>query len=170
MSSDLAFYFHHVGESPIPARFQFASHQPVGRIGGVILTEGAVGGVARCFEIAAESLLNLIPALSYLLGGRRRRGDSAGANYAQQRLLDRIVDAQSAEGDAVGAAVVHPGTAAAVARNAVLRAGVAERQLAPAAPATDWRRRSRRESRGSRGKDRAPFRPYRAHPAATRRL
>ena len=47
------------------ARFQRASSspgdQPVGRIGGVILTEGAVGRVARRLEITAESPADLIP-------------------------------------------------------------------------------------------------------------
>ena len=62
--------------------------------------EGAVGGVARCFEVTAKSLANLIPSFCGLPRGCRRRGDGAGANHAEERFLDGVVNAQAAKGDA----------------------------------------------------------------------
>ena len=56
MRSDLAFDFGDTGQCLIPARFELAGDQSVGGVGGVILPEGAVGGIARRFEIAAKSL------------------------------------------------------------------------------------------------------------------
>ena len=53
MRGDLAFDFGDAGERLVPARLEFASHQPIGRIGGVVLPEGAVSRVSRCFKIAA---------------------------------------------------------------------------------------------------------------------
>ena len=49
-------------ERPVPARLQFARDEPVGWIGSIVLPEGAVGGVARRFEVAAEGLAHLIDA------------------------------------------------------------------------------------------------------------
>ena len=67
MSGDPALHLRDAGERPVPARLKLAGDQPVGRIGGVILPEGAVGGVARCFEITAKSLTHLVPLLRGLL-------------------------------------------------------------------------------------------------------
>ena len=61
MSGYLALHLGHARERPVPARFKLARHQSVGGIGGVILPEGAVGGIARRFEIATEGLAHLIP-------------------------------------------------------------------------------------------------------------
>jgi hypothetical protein len=101
------------------------------------LPEGAVGGVARCFEVAAEGLAHLIPPLARLLLGGGRGGDRAGTDHSQQRILDGVVNTQTAKADAVRGAIVHPGPAAAVARDAVLGACVLQRQLAPAPAAAE---------------------------------
>ena len=90
----------------------------------MVLSEGAIGGIARCFEVTAQRLAHLVPPLADLLGGIGRSGDGTGANHAQERLLDGVVDALSAERNAVRAAIVHAGPAAAVAWNAVPRARV----------------------------------------------
>src|SRR4051812_45742050 len=137
VSRDLGFYLAHARERRVPPRLQLARHQPVGRVGGIVLAEGAVGGIARRFEIAAKRLAHLVASLYGLLLRRRRCGDGAGTDHAQQGLLDRVVGAQSAEGDAARFALVQPAPAAAVAEDGVLGAGVAKRQLAPAAMATD---------------------------------
>jgi hypothetical protein len=63
MGRDLALDFGDAGERLVPARLEFASHQPVGWIGGVILSESAVSGIACCFKVAAESLARLISSL-----------------------------------------------------------------------------------------------------------
>jgi hypothetical protein len=80
------------------------------------LPEGAVGGVARRFEVAAEGFAHLIPPLARLLLGGYGGGDCTGTDYSQQHILDGVVNSQTAEGDAVRGAIVHPGPAAAVVR------------------------------------------------------
>ena len=67
MSSYLAVNLRNMRERLVPARLQFASDQPIGRIGGVVLPEGAVGSIARRFEIAMKGLAHLIAALARLL-------------------------------------------------------------------------------------------------------
>src|SRR3954465_14589935 len=99
--------------------------------------------MARRFEIAAKRLAHLVASLYGLLLRRRRCGDGAGTDHAKQGLLDRVVGAQSAKGDAARFAIVQPASAAAVAGDVVLGAGVAKRQLAPAATATDQSREQR---------------------------
>src|SRR4029077_11655201 len=61
----------------------------------------------------------------------------ARTNYSQQCILDSVVNTQTAEGDAVRGAIVHPSPNAAVARDAVLGACVLQCQLALAAVAPD---------------------------------
>src|SRR6266571_3063038 len=88
-------------------------------------------------EAASERIAHLIPPFSGFLGGSGCSGDSARTDDAEQCFLDCIIDAQSAEGDAVRAAIIHPGAAAAVARDMVLHAGVPECELTAAALAPD---------------------------------
>ena len=98
--------------------------------------EGAVGGVARCFEVTAKSLANLIPSFCGLPRGCRRRGDGAGANHAEERFLDGSSTRRPPR-RCSALPIVHPAAGAAVARDLMLHAAVAERQLAAAAPAAD---------------------------------
>jgi len=93
MGHDPAFDFGDAGKRLIPACLEFAGDQPVGRISGVILPEGAVGGVAGRFEVTVESLARLVAPQGRLLGRRHRRDDCAGSDDAEQRFLDRIIDA-----------------------------------------------------------------------------
>jgi hypothetical protein len=137
MRGKLALDLRHLAERPVPARFKLARHQPVRRVSGIELPEGPVGGIARRFEVATERIAHLIPPFPGFLGGRGCRGDRARTDDAKQCFLDGIIDAQSAEADAVRAAIVHPGAAAAVARDMVLHAGVPEGELAAAALAPD---------------------------------
>jgi hypothetical protein len=137
MCRDLGIDLRHMRERPVPARLQFARDQPIGWIGSIVLPEGAVGGVARRFEVAAEGFAHLIPSLVRLLLGGCGGGDSAGTDHSQQRTFDGVVNTQTTEGDAVRGAIVHPGPAATVTRDAVLGACVLQRQLAPAAVAAD---------------------------------
>ena len=137
MRGYLALYLGNAAERAVPTRFKLAGHEPVGGIGSVILPEGAVDGVVRRFKIAAERVAHLIPLSRGLLRGCRRRSDRARSDHAEKRFLNRIVDAQATKTDAMRAAIVHPGAAAAVAGNVMLGAGVAQRQLAAAALAAD---------------------------------
>src|SRR6266436_3647724 len=109
MRGKFALDFRRVSERPVPARF----------------------------EVATESVAHLIPPFAGFLGGSGCSGDSARTDDAKQCFLDCIIDAQSAECDAVRTAIVHPGAAAAVARDMVLHAGVSECELAAAALAPD---------------------------------
>src|SRR4249919_1211492 len=59
-----------VRERPVPARFQLTRHQPVRGVSRIVLPEGPVGGIARRFEVATESIAHLIPPFSGFLGGR----------------------------------------------------------------------------------------------------
>jgi len=122
MHGDLALDLRRVSERPVPARFKLTRHQPVRGVSGIVLPESPVGGIARRFQIATKSIAHLIPSFSGFLGGSGCSGDSAWADNAKQCFLDCIIDAQSSEGDAVRAAIVHPGAAAAVARDMVLHA------------------------------------------------
>src|SRR4249919_19854 len=124
MCRDLGLDLRHMRERPVPARLQFARDQPIGWIGSIVLPEGAISSVARRFEVATERLARLIPPLTGLLLGGCGGGDHAGTHHSQQCILDSVVNTQTAEGDAVRGAIVHPGPAAAVARDAVLGACV----------------------------------------------
>ncbi len=63
MRHDPALDFGDASKRLVPARLEFAGDHAVGRIGGVILPEGAVGSLARRFEIAVKSLARLVPPL-----------------------------------------------------------------------------------------------------------
>lgn len=52
MLSDPALDPDDVRKRPVPARFELPGHQPVLRIGGVVLPECAVGGVTGGLEVA----------------------------------------------------------------------------------------------------------------------
>ena len=137
MRSDLTLRLGDTGKRAVPARLKLAGDQPVRRIGGVVLPEGTVGGIARRFKIAAKGLAHLIPLVRGLGGRGRRRGDGARSDHAEQRLFDGVINPQTAEGDAMGATSVHPGATTAVARNAVPCARIPQRQLPTAPPAAD---------------------------------
>lgn len=137
MRGDLALHLGGAGKRAVPAHFKLAGHVSIGGIGGMVLPEGTVDGVARRFKIAAERVAHLIPLSRGLLRGYRRRSDRPRSNHAEKRFLDRIVDAQATKSDAMGATIVHPGAVAGVARDVVLGAGVAQRQLAASALAAE---------------------------------
>src|SRR5262249_36148120 len=135
MGSDLAFDLRHARECLVPARFQLASHQPIGWISRVVLPESTISLIASRFEIPAECLAHLISPLPGVLLGGNRGLDGTGSDDAQEGFLDGIIDAQPSEGDAAGFTIVQPAAAAAVARDIMLRARVTKRQLATAAAA-----------------------------------
>src|SRR3954469_6754635 len=103
MHSDLVLDLRRVSERSVPARFKLARHQPVRGVSGIVLSEGPVGGIARRFEVATESLAHLIPSFPGFLGGSGCGCDSAWTDDAKQCFLDCIINAQSAEADAVRA-------------------------------------------------------------------
>jgi hypothetical protein len=108
MGGDFAFDLRHARERLIPTCLQFASHQPIGGVGSVVLPEGAIGCIACRLEIALECFANLIaPAGGFFLGGYGRR-NSAWADHGEKRFLNGVIDAQTAKGDTARLAIVHP--------------------------------------------------------------
>src|SRR5258705_6971275 len=90
-------------------------------------------GIARRFEITAESFSHLIPSLTGLFGRSHRSGDTTGSDNTENCPFNRVVDAQASKCDAAWFSSVQPAAPAAVTWDMMLRAGIAERQLASAA-------------------------------------
>src|SRR6266404_6409922 len=117
-------------ERAVPSPLQFRRDQPVLRIDGVVLAECPIGAVARRLEVAHQRLTNLgfgLDSRSY-----RCRFDNP-----QKSFLDGVVDTQSSECDAAWLAIVERTPPTGIARNIMLGACVADRQLASATPAAD---------------------------------
>ncbi|MFK4654304.1 hypothetical protein ABIF97_004238 [Bradyrhizobium japonicum] len=93
MHRDLALNLGRVSERPVPAGFQLTGDQPVRGISGIVLPESPVGGIARRFEVATESIAYLIAPLPGSLGGSGCGGDRARTDDAKQCFLDGIIDA-----------------------------------------------------------------------------
>ncbi len=100
------------------------------------MPEGSIGAVVCRLEIAHQGVTHLIAATGRLRLGFSRRGDCSRLDHPQERVLDSIVDAQAAKGDAAWLAIVQETSPAGIARNVVLGARVADGQLAAAAPAS----------------------------------
>src|SRR5882724_2742697 len=143
MRGDPAFDITDMREGAVPPHLQFRRDQPVLGIGGVILPESPVGGVVGSFQIAAESVSDLVAATGCLHLGLGGGSDRARPDDTQECFLNRIIDAQPAEGYAARLAIVEQAPPAGIARNVVLGARVAHRELAAAAPAADKPREQR---------------------------
>jgi hypothetical protein len=134
MGGDLALDLRDMGKRPVPAGFQLACNEPVRGIGGVILPEGAVGGVACRFEITQERVADLVTPFTGMCGGGCRCGHGSGTDHAES-AADGIVDARRQR--RCSAARHCPSSHAQLARDVMLHATVAQRQLPAAAPTTD---------------------------------
>src|SRR5919106_110343 len=137
MGSDPAFDVADMREGAVPSHLQFRRNQPVFGIGGVILPESPVSGVAGSLQIAVESVPDLVAATGCLRLGLGGGSNRAGLDDTQECFLNRIVDAQPAEGDAARLAIVEQAPPAGIARNVVLGARVSHRELAATASAAD---------------------------------
>src|SRR4029077_16942885 len=80
---------------------------------------------------------DLVATRRFLRIGLDRCSNGAWLNNFQDRRFYGIVHPQAAKGDAARLAIVEPTPAAAVAGDIVLGAGVADRELAPAAVTSD---------------------------------
>src|SRR5215510_9513790 len=140
MGGNLGFDLRLAGERLVPSRLQFASHQSVCRVGSVVLPEGAIGCIARRFEITPERLTHLVPLLPRLLLGSNGRRNSARANDSEKGTLNGVIHPQPAKSDATRLAIVHPAAGAAVARDVMLRSRVAEGQFTPASATAEQAR------------------------------
>src|SRR6266478_4939747 len=124
-------------ERAVPSQLQFRRDQPVLRIDGVILSECPIGAVARRLEVARQRITNLIAAAGRLCFGLDGRSYRSRFDNPQKSFLDGVVDTQSSECDAAWLAIVERSPPTGIARNIVLGACVADRQLASATPAAD---------------------------------
>ncbi|WP_245494202.1 hypothetical protein [Rhizobium leguminosarum] len=93
-------------ERLVPARPQLRRHQPILRIGRVILPECPVGYIAYCLEVAQQGLLNLIALAGHITFRLKGGRDGSRFDHAEQRLFDRVIDPQTAEGDATWFAII----------------------------------------------------------------
>ena len=93
MRGKLALDLRHMDERPVPARFKLTRHQPVRGVGGIVLPESPVCGIARRFQIATESIAHLMLSFFGFPGSGGCSGDSAWADNAKQCFLDCIIDA-----------------------------------------------------------------------------
>src|SRR6266436_5455467 len=80
-----------------------------------------------------RSMKNRILLENYYLPGQLEQSIEEFVEYYN----NGVIDPQTAKGNATRLAIVHPAAAAAVARDIVLRARIAKRQLAPAAAAAE---------------------------------
>ena len=80
MSGDFALDLRGTGKRLVPARFEFAGHQAVRRVGRIVLAEGAIGRVTRGLEIAQKSRPHLVPPLACFLLGRDGGCDGTGTD------------------------------------------------------------------------------------------
>jgi hypothetical protein len=101
------------------------------------LPEGAIGGVAHRFQVTDQGIADLVATHRFLRIGRDGCGNGTWLNNFQDSCFNGIVHPQAAEGNATWLTIIEPAPAATVARNIVFCAGVADRQFAPAAAASD---------------------------------
>src|SRR6266403_1030226 len=124
-------------ERAVPSQLQFRRDQPVLRIDGVVLPECSIGAVARRLEVAHQRVTNLIAAAGRLCFGLDGCSHRSRFDNPQKSFLDGVVDTQSSECDAAGLAIVERTPPTRIARNVMLGARVANRQLASTTPAAD---------------------------------
>ena len=120
VSGNLALNFRNMRERLIPTRFQFVRDKSIGRIDRVILSEGAISGVARRLQITVQGIAHLVPPLARFPLRSRRGRDGAGADDGEQGVFDGVIDPQTAEGDAARFGIVHPAAATTITRNLML--------------------------------------------------
>src|SRR5260221_12887539 len=124
-------------ERAVPSQLQSRRDQPVLRIDGVILPECPIGALARRLEVARQRIATVIAGAGRLGFGLDGRSYRCGFDNPQKSFLDGVVDTQSPECDAAWLAIVERTPPTGIARNIVLGACVADRQLASATPAAD---------------------------------
>ena len=91
VSGDLRFDINLPGKSRIPSRFQFSRDEPVGRVRGIVLPEGAGRGVTSGFEIPHQRFANPIAPLGSFALCLYRRLDGARSDNLKQCFLDGVI-------------------------------------------------------------------------------
>jgi hypothetical protein len=75
-------------QCPVPAQFQLCRHQTIGGIGRVVLSEGAIGGIAHCFQVSDQGVADLVATRRFLRIGLDRCGNGAWFNNFQDRRFN----------------------------------------------------------------------------------
>ncbi|ACL59661.1 hypothetical protein Mnod_4798 [Methylobacterium nodulans ORS 2060] len=75
----------HSGQSPVPTRLEFAGHQAVLGISGIVLPEGAVGREACRLQVAHHGRAGLVAPRVRLCLGRSRRLNRGRLHDRQER-------------------------------------------------------------------------------------
>ena len=95
MGSDARFQLADPCQCLVPTPLQFRCHQAVRRINRVVLTEGTVGSMARCFEVPAQGITYFVTLDGRLPLGFDRRRDRAGFEHLEDRHLGSVIDPQA---------------------------------------------------------------------------
>src|SRR5262252_2800375 len=126
-----------LGECLVPAAFELRSDKSIGRIDGIVLLPGTIGGVPSSLQFQRQCGDQLILFAAVFGEGCGGSVDGRGLNDAKQLTAEGLIHGDRAERDASRFTVVDAPTVAAVPRYSVLLlAGVANHQLSatPAAP------------------------------------
>ncbi|MNW11272.1 hypothetical protein D3C71_2086880 [compost metagenome] len=70
------------------------------------MSECPVGGIARRLEVAQQGILNLVALAGHITFRLDGGGNGSWFDHAEQCLFDRIIDPQTAEGNAAGLAII----------------------------------------------------------------
>ncbi|MBB4146221.1 hypothetical protein [Rhizobium rhizoryzae] len=106
MSGNLGLYLAGASKRLVPACFELRRHQPVLRISRVVLSEGPVGYIARCLEIAQRGILNLIASAGHITFRLDCGGNGSWLDHAEQCLFDRVINPQAAESNTAELAII----------------------------------------------------------------
>src|ERR1700730_9280005 len=114
-----------------------SSSAAISRFCGSMASYCRIGAVARRLEVAHQRLTTLIAAAGRLCFGLDGRSYRSRFDNPQKSFLDGVVDTQSSDCDAAWFAMVERTPPTRIARNVMLGACVADRQLASTTPAAD---------------------------------
>lgn len=78
-------------QGQVPAAFEFRGDQPVFRIRGIILSLGALNGIAGSLKIALKSFENIVPLPGAFFRGQHGSFDRCGLNHATNLSADSFV-------------------------------------------------------------------------------
>lgn len=107
------------------------------RFCGAILPEGPISIVTGSLEIARQRVTNLITATGGLCLGLDDGRNCTRLDDRDEGLLNPVIDAQSAEGDATRLAIVEQAAPTGISGNIMLGASVAHCQFESAVPAAN---------------------------------
>jgi hypothetical protein len=151
MAGDALFQFLNLLQCLIPATFQFLGHEPIVRVGGLVLLLRTAGRIAGRFQIALERRQDVVAALGRLLTGHESCLHCGGLHDGDDLVADGRIHGNAAERDALWLSLVQMTSDTAVAKKAASVARVMHSQLATAPPTTQDARQQRQAPLGRPG-------------------